>query len=584
MKMILSGNAAVARGVHEAGVQVAAAYPGTPSTEILEEIAASYPGIYAEWSVNEKVAFEVAFGAALGGKRALATMKHVGVNVAADALMTAAYTGVNAGLLLVSADDPGMHSSQNEQDNRYFAKMAKIPMLEPADSQEAKDFAALGVELSERFDTPVMLRMTTRICHGRSVVELGERQTPPEKTYTKDAKKYVMIPAYARVRHAFVEGERRARLTAFAEEFAGNRIEMGDSGLGIVASGVAYQYAREAFPQASFLKLSFSHPLPEKLVRKFASQVDKLYVVEELEPFLEEQLRAMGLEVVGKQVLPHTGELSPEIVRQALGRTNGKPTAAVPEPLLPRPPVLCPGCPHRGLFMALKKVRATVTGDIGCYTLSVLPPLEMMDTCVCMGASIGVAQGLVRGATGKTAERIVAVLGDSTFIHSGIPSLVNAVYNRANITVVVADNRTTAMTGQQENPSTGKTLDGSEAPELDIEGMGRAMGVQHVTTVDPIDVEATEEALRQAMAHEGPALVVARRPCVFVERNQFEGALAVDAEACTLCKLCIRIGCPAIKLDDVSAVVDGDLCLGCELCADVCPQDAFYLADTGERV
>ena len=588
MKTIMSGNAAVARGVHEAGVQVAAAYPGTPSTEILEEIAATYPEIYAEWSVNEKVAFEVAFGAALGGKRALATMKHVGVNVAADALMTASYTGVNAGLLLVSADDPGMHSSQNEQDNRYFAKLAKIPMLEPADSQEAKDYAALGVALSERFDTPVMLRLTTRICHGRSVVEFGEACTPPEKTYEKDPEKYVMIPAYARARHAFVEGERRAQLTAFAERFEGNRIEMGDPSVGIVTSGVAYQYAREAFPEASFLKLGFPHPLPEQLVRKFAAQVDKLYVVEELEPFLEEQLLALGLDAVGKQVVPRIGELSPEIVRQALGGTNGRSVAAsstgVAPGLPPRPPVLCPGCPHRGLFMALKRLRATVTGDIGCYTLSVLPPLEMMDTCVCMGASIGVAQGLVRSATGKTAERIVAVLGDSTFIHSGIPSLVNAVYNRANITIVVADNRTTAMTGQQDNPGTGRTLGGTDVPELDFEGMGRAAGLQFVATVDPIDVEATQQVLRQAMDHEGPSLVVARRPCVFVDRDQYEGAVRVDADLCTRCELCVRIGCPAISLDEVNAVVDDTLCLGCELCANLCPQDAFIRAGEGEKV
>ncbi|MFH1567699.1 MAG: indolepyruvate ferredoxin oxidoreductase subunit alpha [Gemmatimonadota bacterium] len=582
MRIILSGNAAVARGVYEAGAEVAAAYPGTPSTEILEEIAASYPEIYAEWSVNEKVAFEVAFGAALGGKRALAAMKHVGVNVAADVLMTAAYTGVNGGLLLVSADDPGMHSSQNEQDNRYFAKMAKIPMLEPADSQEAKDFAALGLELSERFDTPVMLRMTTRICHGRSVVELGERRAAPERAYEKNPQKYVMIPAYARQRHALIEGQRRAQMAAYAEEFAGNRIEMGDPDMGIVSSGVVYQYAREAFPGASFLKLGFTHPLPERLIREFARKVGRLYVAEELEPYLEEQLRALGLEVTGKELLPRTGELSPETVRQALGGASGRPASVPAAPLPARPPVLCPGCPHRGLFMALKKVRATVSGDIGCYTLSVLPPLEMMDTCVCMGASIGVAQGLARAATGKLSERIVAVLGDSTFIHAGIPSLVNAVYNQASITVVIADNRTTAMTGQQENPGTGRTLMGQQVPELDFEGLARAVGVGHVATVDPIDVEATEAALRQAMAHPGPAVVVARRACVFVDRNQYNGPVAVDAEACTRCKLCIRIGCPAIKLDEETAVVDGHLCLGCELCADICPQDAFVRAPARE--
>jgi indolepyruvate ferredoxin oxidoreductase, alpha subunit len=577
MRTILSGNAAVARGVYEAGAEFAAAYPGTPSTEILEEIAAHYPEVYAEWSVNEKVAFEVAFGAALGGRRALAAMKHVGVNVAADALMTAAYTGVNAGMVLVSADDPGMHSSQNEQDNRLLARFAKIPLLEPADSQEAKDLAIRAFEVSEQFDTPVMLRMTTRVCHGRSVVTVGERQVVTPRPYVKSPRKYVMIPAYARVRHALVEGERRTRLEQFAEAFAGNRIEMGDPALGIVSSGVAYQYAREAFPQASFLKLGMPHPLPARLVRQFAAQVGRIVVVEELEPFLEEQLRALGLTVVGKELLPRTGELDPQMIRKALagtGRTAQ--TAALPPVNLPqRPPVLCPGCPHRGLFHALRKVHATVAGDIGCYTLSVLPPLEMMDTCVCMGASIGIGQGLVRAADAKTAGHTVAVLGDSTFVHSGIPSLVNAVYNQADLTVIIADNRTTAMTGQQDHPGTGRTLGGAAVLALDFEAVARAVGVQHVATVDPLDIDATEQAVRAALAVEGPAVVIARRPCVFVDRNQFNGPVTVDPEACTRCRTCLRLGCPALSLGEHSVVVDTALCAGCELCADVCPQDAF---------
>jgi indolepyruvate ferredoxin oxidoreductase, alpha subunit len=576
MKTILSGNAAAARGVYEAGAEVAAAYPGTPSTEILEDIAANYPEIYAEWSVNEKVAFEVAFGASLGGKRALATMKHVGVNVASDALMTAAYTGVNGGLVFVSADDPGMHSSQNEQDNRHLARMAKIPVLEPSDSQEAKDFAIQAFSLSEEFDTPVMLRMTTRVCHGRSVVQFGERQEVAPRPYKKDARKYVMIPAYARARHAFIDGERRQRLQEFAESFAGNRIEPGDRSMGIVSSGVAYQYAREAFPQASFLKLSMPHPLPEKLVREFAAQVDQVYVVEELEPFLEDQLRAMGIQVIGKDVLPRTGELSPELVRACLsGDTSGAPKADTTTPLPMRPPVLCPGCPHRGLFYALKKVRATVTGDIGCYTLSVLPPLEMMDTCICMGGSIGVGQGLVRTVDSKTAERVVAVLGDSTFVHSGIPSLVNAVYNQANLTVIIADNGTTAMTGQQDHPGTGKTLQGTAAPQLDFAALARAVGVQHVVTVDPLDVKVTEAAVREALAHKGPAVVITRRPCVFVDRDQYGDAVEVDTEICNSCQVCIRLGCPALGMGDEGAIVDANLCVGCQLCADICPQDAF---------
>jgi indolepyruvate ferredoxin oxidoreductase, alpha subunit len=585
MQTILSGNAAVARGVYEAGVELAAAYPGTPSTEILEEIAAKYGEIYAEWSVNEKVAFEVAFGAALGGIRALATMKHVGVNVAADALMTAAYTGVNAGMVLVSADDPGMHSSQNEQDNRHLARMAKIPVLEPADSQEAKDFAIQAYALSEEYDTPVMLRVTTRVCHGRSIVELGERQSVPTRPYVKNAQKYVMIPAYARTRHAFVEGERKTRLLAFSEGFAGNSIQLGDSSMGIISSGVAYHYAREAFPQASFLKLGMPYPLPEQLVREFAAKVDKLYVVEELEPFIEDQLRALGLEVIGKDALPSTGELSPEIVRACLSAGDAQPTTvAVDIGELPRrPPVLCPGCPHRGLFYALKKVRATVTGDIGCYTLSVLPPLEMMDTCICMGGSIGVGQGLVRAVDAKTAERVVAVLGDSTFVHSGIPSLVNAVYNQANLTVIIADNGTTAMTGQQDNPATGKTLQGADVPQLDFEALARAVGVQHVSTVDPLDVEATEKAVRDSLKAQGPAVIIARRPCVFVDRDQFNGPVEVDQEACQNCKMCIRLGCPAISMVGDTATIDAGLCLGCELCADICPHDSFIRSPARDK-
>ena len=574
MKTILSGNAAVARGAYEAGVEVAAAYPGTPSTEILE-YTATYEEIYAEWSVNEKVAFEVAFGGSLGGKRALAAMKHVGVNVASDALMTASYTGVNAGLVVVSADDPGMHSSQNEQDNRYYARMAKITMLEPSDSQEARDFTVLAFELSERFDTPVMLRMTTRVCHGKGAVEQAERQPVPQREYMKNPQKTVMIPAYARLRHRFIE-ERRGRLEAFAETFAHNRVEMGDPAVGIVSSGVAYQYAREVMPDASFFKLGMTYPLPMVALKDFASKVKRLIVIEELEPFLEEQLRAAGLKVTGKDVLPRVGEFSPELLRSYLVEADGKAPAAQATDLPARPPVMCPGCPHRGPFSVLKKLRATVSGDIGCYTLSVLPPLETMDTCVCMGASIGVAQGLKRSLTGRQAERTVAVLGDSTFIHSGIPSLVNAVYNGTNITVLILDNRTTAMTGHQDNPGTGRTLKGQPAPELDFEGLARAIGVGHVQTVDPIDLEAMERAVREALAADRPSVIVAKRACVLVDRDQFTtGAMEVDPERCGLCKLCIRLGCPAISLGEDTVSIDPNLCIGCELCAQVCQSDAI---------
>ena len=394
MKTLLSGNEAVACGAYEAGVEIAAAYPGTPSTEILECIA-TYKEIYAEWSVNEKIAFEVAFGGALGGKRALAAMKHVGVNVTSDALMTASYVGVKSGLVLVSADDPGMHSSQNEQDNRYYAKFAKIPMLEPSDSQEAKEFTILAFELSERFDTPVMLRMTTRICHGKGAVELGERRPAPQRTYEKNSEKYVMIPSHARERRKLIE-ERHKQIEAFAETFDGNRVEMGNPAIGIISSGVAYYYAKEVMPEASFFKLGVTYPLPKEALKKFAKNLKRLYVVEELEPYLEEQICAIGLNVIGKEVLPRVGELSPELLRERLIEKKETQFTQPSIPLPKRPPVMCPGCSHRGVFYILKKLKAVVSGDIGCYTLSTLPPLETMDTCICMGASIGVAQGLSR--------------------------------------------------------------------------------------------------------------------------------------------------------------------------------------------
>ena len=574
MRLILSGNAAVARGAFEAGVEIAAAYPGTPSTEILEHMATYEDDIYAEWSVNEKVAFEIAFGGSLGGKRSLAVMKHVGVNVASDVLMTASYTGVNAGLVFVSADDPGMHSSQNEQDNRFYARMAKVPMLEPSNSQEAKDFTVLAFGLSERFDTPVMLRMTTRVCHGKGVVELGERLELETRPYEKDARKTVMIPAYARARHVLVE-ERRGLLEDYAESFEHNRVEMSDTDLGVISSGVAYEYAREALPKASFLKLGMTYPLPSTALKAFASKVNRLVVVEELEPYLEDALRALGLEVTGKDLLPRVGELSPEIVRSKVAGERDAPAGASAAPLPARPPVMCPGCPHRGPFSILKKLRATVSGDIGCYTLSSLPPLEAMDTCVCMGASIGVGQGLKRSLSGRQAERTVAVIGDSTFIHSGIPSLVNAVYNGADLTVLILDNRTTAMTGHQDHPGTGRTLQGNEASVLDLEALARAVGVPYVQCIDPNDLEETERVLREAMAVQGPSVVVARRACVLIDRDQQGDALEVDEEACTVCKLCIRLGCPAICLEDDTAVIDTAFCTGCELCAQVCPVDAI---------
>jgi len=552
---------------------VAAAYPGTPSTEILEN-AARYEGIEAQWSVNEKVALEVAIGASMAGARALVAMKHVGVNVAADPLMTASYVGCRGGLVLVSADDPGMHSSQNEQDNRAYAKMAKIPMLEPADSQEAKDFVLKAFEISERFDTPVMLRMTTRICHGKSPVDLGRVVETRPMGYEKDVRKYVMIPGHARGRHAVVE-DRRVRLEAYAETFELNISELNDPSMGIITSGAAYQYAREAFPEASVLKLSLTHPLPSGRVEDFAGQVEKLYVVEELEPYLEDQVKALGIRAHGKDLLPRVGELSPEIVLKAIGGDSAEvlPSRA-PVDLPARPPAMCPGCPHRGMFHVLKKLKLTVTGDIGCYTLSVLPPLETMDSCICMGASIGAAVGMEKALGPEASEHTVAVLGDSTFIHSGITGLVDVVYNRSNVTVIVLDNRTTAMTGHQENPGTGRTLKGEQTRAFDFVAVAKAIGVEDPRVVDPYDLAATERVVREEVARPGPSLIVSRRECVLLVRDRARLA-EVDADVCAGCKLCLRLGCPALSLFDDIAEIDPLLCFGCGLCAQVCTKDAI---------
>lgn len=584
---LLSGNEAIARGAYEAGVRVAAAYPGTPSTEILENIARHYPTIYAEWAPNEKVALEVAIGASLAGARALVAMKHVGVNVAADPLLTVAYTGVNAGLVLVSADDPGMHSSQNDQDNRFYARMAQIPLFEPADSQEAKDFVRLAFEVSETFDTPVMLRTTTRVAHSKSLVREEEPATPPAKPYRKDFAKYVMVPANARLRRAVVE-ERREKLREFAANTSINRIETGDPRVGIITSGVTYYYVKEVFPWASVLKLGLSYPLPVKLVRAFAAQVENLYVVEELEPFLEEQIAAAGIPVRGKALLPRTGELSPALVAHALwqdaafatvAQEYGTPPTLLPEPptLPPRPPVLCPGCPHRGLFYVLKSLKLNVMGDIGCYTLGGLPPLSAIDTCICMGAGIGMAHGMSK-ASPDNAARTVAVIGDSTFIHSGITSLIDIVYNKGVTTVIIADNQTTAMTGHQPHPGTGQTARGEPTKALDFTKLARAIGVARVKVVDPLDLTATKKAIQRALRVPAPAVVVASRPCVLLSRPG-PNPVPVKPDACKGCKRCLQLGCPALSLPEGRVAVNPYLCVGCGLCAQVCPYGAIGKGD-----
>lgn len=589
MRRILSGNEALARGAWEAGVQVAAAYPGTPSTELLEELA-RFPGVYAEWSTNEKVALDVAVGAALAGRRSLAAMKHVGVNVAMDSLMYASYTGLEAGLVLVSADDPAMHSSQNEQDNRRLAAFARIPCLEPSSSQECKDFMRLALDLSERFDTPVMVRTTTRINHSSGVVELADRvELPPRREkFPRNAEKYVMVPANARGRHPLVE-QRLLDLKAWADTpQAPNQIIWRSKEVGVITAGVAFQYAREVLPEASVLKLGMSFPLPEQLVRQFAAQVKRLVVLEELDPVIEEQIKLLGVACEGKSLFPLCGELDPTVVRErahAAGLPVDRPPVAVPhlpKPALPaRPPVLCPGCPHRSVFALLAKKKVPVSGDIGCYTLGYLPPLSALHFCGCMGASIGVAHGAAKAGV---KERMVAVLGDSTFFHTGLPALANVAYNRSNVLTVILDNRTTGMTGHQPNPATGLTLQGQQVPVLDFEAVARAFGIQQVATVEAYDTEELERAFMQLMATDEPAVLVARHACALLpeERKRWV-PLAVVEEKCTGCGVCFRIGCPALlKSDELDpnthkplALIDPDLCTGCEVCAQLCPHDAI---------
>ncbi len=579
MKELLTGNEAVARGAYEGGVVVAAAYPGTPSTEILENFA-RYPGVYAEWAPNEKVALEVAIGASLAGVRAMAVMKHVGLNVAADPLLTLAYTGVNGGLVVVSADDPGIHSSQNEQDNRHYARFARIPLFEPADSSEAKEMVVLALELSEQYDTPVLLRTTTRVSHSQSPVEGGVASpAPARRPYRKDTAKFLMVPAYARGRRAAIEA-RTAKLKEYAEKTPLNFIEWRNRSLGVVASGVAYHYVREALPQASVLKLGMTYPLPEELIRRFAAGVERLAVVEELDPFLEEQIKALGIVVAGKEIIPPFGELDPGIVGRSFAKkgflaavvfegvnTTGLPAAPA------RPPVMCPGCPHRGVLYTLKKLRLTVTGDIGCYTLGGLPPLEAMDFCVCMGASIGASHGISK-ADPQMAERTVAVIGDSTFLHSGITGLLNCVYNGGHTTVIILDNRTTAMTGHQHHPGTGRTLMGTEAPAVDLEALVRALGVKRVRTVDPLDLAAVESAVREEVLAGEPSVIISRRSCVLLEKKAGQ-PVVVRSEKCTGCRACTRLGCPSLAVAGGVAAVDPYTCTGCGLCVQVCREGAL---------
>ena len=572
MKELMLGNAAVARGLYEAGCCVVSSYPGTPSTEITEE-AVKYDDIYCEWAPNEKVAMEAAFGACLAGKRSFCGMKHVGLNVAADPLFTMSYTGVNAGLVIGVADDAGMHSSQNEQDSRRHAIAAKVPMLEPSDSAEALAFAKLAYELSEEFDTPVILKMCTRVAHSQSLVELGER-TVPVKNYEKNIAKYVMMPGNAIRRHPVVE-ERTRKLTEWAETAPINRVEMGGTKLGIITSSTSYQYVKEVFGDSvSVLKLGMANPLPVKLIQDFASKVEKLVVVEELDPIIEEHCRRLGLEVSGKDVLPMEGEFSQNLVAAKLGGTvhTGK---ALADAIPPRPPVMCAGCPHRGLFYTLNKNKCTVLGDIGCYTLGAVAPLSAMDMTLCMGASISAVHGFNKALGEESEGKTVAVIGDSTFMHSGMTGLANIAYNQSNSTVIILDNSITGMTGHQQNPTTGYNIKGDPAGKIDLEALCRAMGVHRVRVVDPYDLKACDQAVKEELAAKEPSVIISRRPCALLKYVKHKAPLKVNTDKCIGCKSCMKIACPAISIKEGKAHVDNTLCVGCGVCEQLCPVSAF---------
>jgi indolepyruvate ferredoxin oxidoreductase alpha subunit len=596
---LLSGNEAIARGAFEAGVRVASAYPGTPSTEILENLS-TYKGVYAEWAPNEKVALEVALGASFAGVRALAAMKHVGLNVAADPLFTSAYTGVKGGLVIITADDPEMHSSQNEQDNRNYAFAAKVPMLDPADASDAKEMIKTAFRISEEFDTPVLFRTTTRVSHVKGIVTLGETEKSAAKPgIEKMPEKFVMLPAHARKRRIELE-QRMARLREFAETFPANRIEWGDNKRGFIASGVSYLYVKEAFPEASVLKLGMVYPLPEKMIRDFSKKVEKLFIVEELDPFIELHVRAMGIPCKGKELIPAMGELNPRIVRAAVTGEQAK-GVFEPVPIPMRPPNLCPGCPHRGIFYALSKLGLFIAGDIGCYTLAALRPLSAMDSCVCMGAGIGTAFGMEKALGKEALGKIVAVIGDSTFFHSGITGLIDIVYNRGFTTVVILDNRTTGMTGHQPHPSSGMTVRGDFTTPVDIEALCRAIGVKHVQTVNPNDIAATERIVKQETERPEPSVIITKSPCVLLpemRKRKDKKLYVVIPGKCTGCKTCLKLGCPAIEWVALTpeeakkfgykekqkgyARINAVLCDGCGQCAPLCKFKAIVTAGEDE--
>ena len=574
MRTLMLGNEAVARGLYEAGCCFVSSYPGTPSTEITE-CAAKYEEIYAEWAPNEKVALEAAFGASLAGKRSFCAMKHVGLNVAADPLFTISYTGVNAGLLIGVADDAGMHSSQNEQDSRHYAQAAKIPMLEPSDSAEALHFAKLAYELSEEFDTAVLIKMCTRVSHSQSVVETGERVLPEQKNYEKNPSKYIMMPANAKKRHPVVE-ERTRALTAWADTTDINRIEQGqDSSCGIITSSTCYQYVKEAFGDTyPVLKLGMIWPMPEQKIKDFAAAVDKVAVVEELDGFIESHCKNLGLSVSGKELFSNIGELSQNVVKEKLGKAV-QAGASLEENIPARPPVMCAGCPHRSIFYVMKKMNLTVLGDIGCYTLGAVPPLGAIDTTICMGASVSGLHGFVKAGGGENAGKTVAVIGDSTFIHSGVTGLMNIAYNESDATVIILDNSITGMTGHQQNPTTGYNLKGDPCTKIDLENLCRAVGIRRVRVVDPYDMDACQKAIKEELAAKEPSVIISRRSCALLKYVKHPGPICSDPEKCKGCKACMKIGCPAISMVDGKAKIDATLCVGCGVCRQLCKFDAL---------
>ena len=573
MKKLMIGNEAVAAGLHDGGLGVVSSYPGTPSTEITEFLA-KYDDIHSEWAPNEKVACEVAFGASLAGARSTCAMKHVGLNVAADPLFTLSYTGVNGGMVICVADDPAMHSSQNEQDSRHYAIAAKVPMLEPADSTEAYVFAKTAFELSEQFDTPVILRMCTRIAHSQSIVELGEKTPAVLKDYEKNPAKYIMMPGNAIKRHPFVE-ERTKKLAEFAENCIYNTVEDNGSDVGIITSGCSYLYVKEVFGDTvNILKIGMPNPLPEKTIRDFAAKVNTLYVIEELDPIIETYVRTLGIDVIGKDKFSLLGEFSQGTVAAAFGKAAPESVSA-DSPIPNRPPMMCAGCPHRGMFYTLAKNKITVHGDIGCYTLGAVPPLNALDSTLCMGASISGLHGF-NAARGEAAEgKTVAVIGDSTFMHSGMTGLVNIAYNATNSTVIILDNSITGMTGHQQNPTTGFNIKGDPAAKVDLESLCKALGINRVRVVDPYDLKACDTAVKEELAAKEPSVIISRRPCVLLKSVKHEAPLTVDNDKCKSCKRCMTLGCPAISMKDGKAKIDATLCVGCGVCKQLCAFDAI---------